>query len=243
MVNIIILEDEEKAADALRSCLEKYAAEVDQTFKIKAYKSAITLLEEYDGNADLLFLDIQLPYMTGMEAAHKIRDIDKNVIIVFVTNLAQYAIEGYEVDAYDFVLKPVSYPSLALKLKRLISIINQRKLLNDDQRSIIFNTKNSIQKAAIEDIIYIEVSNHNLIVHLTDSDIHLRGTISSMYEKLKDYHFVLCNSCYLVNLAYVKGIDGDEVMIQDKKLKISQPKRKSFMQSLATYFGGGGNSQ
>lgn len=243
MVNIIILEDEEKAADALRSCLEKYAAEVDQTFKIKAYKSAITLLEEYDGNADLLFLDIQLPYMTGMEAAHKIRDIDKNVIIVFVTNLAQYAIEGYEVDAYDFVLKPVSYPSLALKLKRLISIINQRKLLNDDQRSIIFNTKNSIQKAAIEDIIYIEVSNHNLIVHLTDSDIRLRGTISSMYEKLKDYHFVLCNSCYLVNLAYVKGIDGDEVMIQDKKLKISQPKRKSFMQSLATYFGGGGNSR
>ena len=239
MINVIVLEDENEAAEKLISCLNRFEKDKNYSFHITRYDNAVTLLDEYKSDADIIFVDIQLPLMNGMSAAHMIRKRDENVIIVFVTNLAQYAIEGYEVDAMDFVLKPVTYSTLALKLERLCKIAEHKKLLSETNRTIIVNTKNSITRISIDEIMYIEVKNHNLIIHQKDNTLVFRGTISSMNEKLKDYYFVLCNSCFLVNLAYIKSIDSDEVVLKDdSRLKISQPKRKSFVQEVAKYFGG-----
>ncbi len=240
MINVIILEDEDLAAEKLLSCLRRFEQNSEYSFKITRYDNAVKLLEEYKADADIIFVDIQLPMINGMNAAHMIRKQDADVVIVFVTNLAQYAIEGYEVDAMDFVLKPVSYSTLALKLERLCKIVEHKKLKKDASKTIVFNTKNNIMRVSIDDILYIEVHNHNLLVHLKEETLTLRGTISSMYDKLKDYYFALCNSCYLVNLAYVKSIDSDEVVLNgtDDRLKISQPKRKAFIQEVAKYFGG-----
>ena len=240
MINVIVLEDEDIAAEKLISCLKRFEKDSKYSFKITRYDNAVKLLEEYKSDADIIFVVIQLPFIYGMSAAHMIRKQDAEVVIVFVTNLAQYAIEGYEVDAMDFVLKPVSYSTLALKLERLCKIVEHKKIKQDTSKTIVFNTKNSIMRISADDILYIEVHNHNLIIHLKEDKLTLRGTISAMYEKLKDCYFTLCNSCYLVNLAYVKSIDNDEVVLNgtDDRLKISQPKRKTFVQEVAKYFGG-----
>ena len=127
MIKTIILEDEKDAADALRAYLSQYSAEKGVAFGVRSYDNAVDLLEAYDASADVVFADIQMPLIDGMSAAKKIRDRDKSVLIVFVTNLAQYAIEGYEVGAFDFILKPVRRTSFFMKLDRIINELGHRR--------------------------------------------------------------------------------------------------------------------
>lgn len=108
-MRVCVLEDEKIVADKLCSFIEKYCAEQGVRVEVQVFPDAFALLEGYHADVDILFMDIQLPVMNGMEAAKKIRETDEKVLIVFVTNLAQYAVEGYDVNAFDFILKPVEY--------------------------------------------------------------------------------------------------------------------------------------
>ena len=110
MLNIVILEDQADQAERLTRMLEKYASShLDFAYTLKRYERSIPMLTEYKCDADILFLDIQVPDMLGMEAAKKIRAMDNKVMIIFITMLTQYAIEGYSVGAFDYVLKPIRY--------------------------------------------------------------------------------------------------------------------------------------
>lgn len=235
MINVVILEDEKAAAERLKSYIDRFSSEKSVCFNVTVYDNAVSMLEGYKADADIIFVDIQMPLMNGMSAAHRIREIDESVIIVFVTNLAQYAIKGYEVGAHDFVLKPVRYESFAMKLERLCHIVGH----SDKTDTVVFAGKDRMRRVSADEIIYMEVVNHDITVHLTSGEFKVRGTLSSMREKLAHRHFAMCNSCYLVNLAHVKGVDGDTVAMGGGfKLRISQPKRKAFLQEIAKYLGG-----
>ena len=103
-MKIYVLEDEKAVSDKLCAYIDRYCGERGYTAEVKVFPNAFDLLENYHADADILFMDIQLPLMSGMDAAKKLRETDKKVLIVFVTNLAQYAVEGYEVNAFDFIL-------------------------------------------------------------------------------------------------------------------------------------------
>lgn len=238
-IHVSILEDEKQSQDHLISCLKKYEEGRDISFCIHVYSDAEEFLSHRDDMDDIVFLDIELPGESGMQVAHEIRKTDKDVIIVFVTNLAQYAIEGYEVDAYDFVLKPFTYEVMELKFQRLVNLVSHRKSMNDEKKVLSINLKNQMKFIPMEEIVYIEVYNHDLIIHLSnDEKIRFRGTMSAMCERLKDSYFCLCNSCYLVNLAFVDSVLGDMAVVKNDQLKISQSRRKEFIQKLASYMGG-----
>lgn len=234
MINVIILEDEKQASDKLRSYLARFSSERGIVFNVTVYDNAVSMLEVYKADADIIFVDIQMPLMNGMDAAHLVRERDEKVILVFVTNLAQYAIKGYEVGAHDFVLKPVRYEAFAMKLERLCHIVGH----SDNDRTLVFAGKDKMRRVNAEEILYMEVVNHDITVHMASGEFRVRGTLSSMREKLEGRHFVMCNSCYLVNLAYVSGVDGDIVVVGGHRLRISQPKRKAFLQEVAKYLGG-----
>ena len=109
-MKICILEDDKAQAERMAQYLDRYHREhADFSYELERYARAFDLLEDYRGDADLLFLDIRLPDQLGIETARRIREKDARVMIVFVTNLAQYAIEGYSVQAFDYILKPVDY--------------------------------------------------------------------------------------------------------------------------------------
>lgn len=122
-VRVAVVEDDEKAAATLKQYLTRYGEENQISFKIGMYSNAISILEQYSANYDIIFMDIRMPYLNGMDAAHRLRVLDSTVALIFVTSLTQYAVSGYEVDAMDYIIKPVNYYDFALKLSRVLKRI------------------------------------------------------------------------------------------------------------------------
>ena len=198
------------------------------------YADALEELENYRADFDVLFMDIQLNMMTGMEAAERIRRQDSRVLIVFVTNLAQYAVEGYQVNAFDFILKPVDYNGFAMKLDRIARELEHRS----DDVFVNLKTKDGYVRLNVARIAYVEVRAHDLIYHADGETVAVRGTLKNAASELEGRYFSLCNSCYLVNLACVKRANKTVVLNTGEELPISQGKRKQFLSELAKYMGG-----
>lgn len=234
MYKIYILEDDDKAATVLSDFLNQYAAKIGVDIQLTRFPNAFDFLETYGYDADVIFFDIEMPGMNGMEAAKAIRKKEDNAIIVFATNLAQFAVEGYSVSALDFILKPFSYSEMELKFGRIFNELSHR----NKQETITINRKGALTVIPISDILYLETKNHSLIYHLKDKEIATWSSLNSVMDKLTPHHFALANSCYLVNLAHVKGIEGNEVVVENERLLMSKGKRKSFLSDLAQYYGG-----
>ena len=116
MIRIAIVEDEPESREQLIRYLRRYEDENDVKFQVTEYKDGLDILDEYGGQFDLILLDIRMKFVDGMETARKIREKDRNVIIVFITNMAQYAIQGYDVEARGFILKPVRYSAFSQQI-------------------------------------------------------------------------------------------------------------------------------
>ena len=108
MITIAIVEDEEAYAKQLTEYIEKYQQESGRRFKVIRFTDGDEIVEKYTGEYDIILMDIQMQFMDGMTAAEEIRKFDTKVVIMFITNMTNYAIRGYEVDAMDYVLKPVT---------------------------------------------------------------------------------------------------------------------------------------
>ena len=232
MIRIAIVEDETVYAQQLEQYLRQYADERGLTFGITAFEDGLSITEDYRPEWDIIFLDIRMTHMDGMEAAQRIRERDSSVILIFITSMAQYAIRGYEVDAQDFILKPVSYPQLSLRLDKAM-----RLLRRDARKYLVLPFEDGKERVAVSDVLYIEVQNHNVQIVTPKRAYTLRATLAEMEEQLADCHFSRCNHHYLVNLQNVTGFLKDSVMVGDHELAMSRPKRKQFMQDLSDYLG------
>ena len=174
--------------------------------------------EGYQPGYDIIFLDVEMPRLGGFGAAERIRAVDPDVVLVFVTNMAQYAIKGYEVDALDYVLKPVSYGAFCTKLSRAIQRVQRRK--------------------GGQVALYLETRNRMLYYHTATQEYAVRGSLAGAEKQLAAYHFARCNQCYLVNLQYVRGVENDFVQVGDARLEISRRQKAAFMTAVASYLGG-----
>lgn len=234
-INIAIVEDEINASTYLKELINQFKSSESFSFNVDVFENAFQFEEHYFDNYDLIFLDIEMPGKNGMELAKWIRKRNENVTLIFTTNLAQYAVEGYEVRAFDFIVKPLNKNDFFIKFTR---ILNHLKNSLSDEKICIKTRNGETVNISINSIRYIEVRNHDLIYHLENKEIISRGTMNSIESSLAKYNFSRSNSCYLINLKYVTKIVGDTLEINDLKLKISQSKRKSFLIDFARYAGG-----
>lgn len=234
MINIAIVEDCVADVNTLREYAERALAELDCASNISVFDNAVKFLEGYRGNFDIVFMDIELPDLDGMNAAKRLRDVDSNVILIFVTNMAQYAVGGYAVDAMDFMVKPVSYDNIKLKLMRAVNRINSRK-----EEKLVIQGKNGATVIPIPQIKYVEVMNHKISIYSADGGIvTATGSLGKIEEKLKAFSFSRCNNCYLVNLNYVTGVDDFTVFLGKDELGISRSRKKPFLKDIADHLGG-----
>ena len=224
MIKIAIVEDEEKQSLLLQSYLKRYEREHGVAFGVKTFSNAVSFLENYSADYDAVFMDIKMPYMSGMDAAHKLRETDKNVALIFVTSLMQYAISGYEVEALDYVVKPVTYGDFSLKMARLM-----KKLSEKEQNYIIISAAAGKVRLLPDDIKYMESQGHHVIYHTASGEYTRYCSLTAAEKELRGQNFFRCNSCYVVNLAYVKGIKGYTVTVGEDELQISQPRKKALM--------------
>ncbi len=230
-MKIYIVEDDAHAEETLEKMILRVLKEIGTTAEIRYYTNGIVFLQEYAGDGDVVFLDCEMPMMNGMEVARRLRDKDGHVMIIFVTNLVQYAVEGYEVGAFDYILKPLSYPAFSRKFRRALQKIESGK-----DAFISFRSGRSVVKAVVTDVYYVEVNGHNVTVHTAGGDIPSRSPLSELEPSLAEFGIVRCASCFMVNLLHVKQVKADKVFLTDgTEIALTRSYKKEFMQKLAAY--------
>ena len=232
MYNIAIVEDDKNWSEQLEKYVKKYEAESGLNFTVSSFSDGLDILSDYKPVYDIIFFDIEMAHSNGIDVATKIRDIDGSVIIIFVTNMAQYALKGYTVNAMDFIVKPAKYYDIAYRLEKAVKILERTK-----KKEIILTFEREVRKINVSDIYYIEVKKTHLIYHTSDGEIEVRDTLQNAEKKIDSINFVKCNSGFLVNLHYVTKISGSEVCVAGDWLLISRKRRTGFIDSVTTFTG------
>ena len=233
MAKIAVVEDNDAVRAELCGFIARYAQESGSQLDVTPFSDGAQVVEPYRPGFDIIFLDIEMPTLGGMPTAERIRLLDPDVVLIFVTNMAQYAVRGYEVDALDFVLKPVNYYQFSTKLARALQRIQRRR-----GGQITLQTPGGAQQLDTNDILYLETRDRLLHYHTADKVWSVRGSLLKSEKELAPYHFARCNQCYLVNLRHVKGVQDDLVQVGEERLEISRRQRAAFLAAVASYVGG-----
>ena len=232
MLRIAIVEDEAnqrgQLAIGVRGVLGGLEAE------LVCLDEAAPLLARYAAGErfDLLLLDIQMPGMDGMSAAARVREFDADVLIVFITSMAQYAVQGYKVDALDFLVKPVAHEVLDACLSRAL-----RRLKKREPASLSVRSGGSLRIVPVSSILYAESREHRTLLHTREEEIPCAGSLGSIEESLITHGFFRCHAAFVVSFAQVERLDGGDVIIGGRRVPLSKHRRKQFLAALAAYWG------
>ena len=234
MIRIALVEDEAEVRAQLQGYVQRHTRQYGTEFAVTEFADGMELLDDYRPVYDVLFLDVEMKHLDGMETARRVRELDKDVIIVFITNMAQYAIGGYAVGALDYVLKPVPYFAFSQQLQKAVARLQARQ-----KTFLTVPVEGGLRRVDVASLYYLESDGHKVRLYAEDGAITAPGTLKSFEEKLADKPFARCNSGYLVNLAQVMGVQQNMVQVGPYELQISRPKKKAFMEALTDYIGGG----
>ena len=233
MIKFAIVDDEQLCIEKTVKYIKRFYQEDETAYRINVYRDGMDFLDDYHANFDIVLMDIEMNYLDGMKTAEKLRQIDSDVILIFMTKMAQYAARGYDVDAIGYMVKPVDYFSFQLKLKKALSILEQKK-------TVSFVISDKYQKKIISSkvIFYIEVEKHKVLLYTGSGEYESWGSLKEYYEKLKEVNFVQTSRYYLVNLEYVTAVSANTITVNNVEIPLSRSHKKNVSVQLTEYCGG-----
>lgn len=236
-MRIAVLEDERESEENIKAALERWGSEEKVPLTLSFFRRGEDFLKSYEFQYDVVFMDIVLPGITGLQTAELLREKDPAVILLFLTNMAQYAIDGYQYSASDYFVKPFSYYSLKMRMDRIRQYLDAKK-----QSEYMIRLSNGMIRVSLGDIYYIESEGHDTTFHTADGVFTTRDKSMKQLEKeLYPYHFRRCNVSYLVNLKHCRSVVGYDLYVANDKISISRAKRKEFLSEMSNYLSGGGS--
>ena len=235
MIRIAMVEDEAAVREQLQGYIQRYTRQYGTEFAVTEFSDGVEILDAYRPVYDLVLLDVEMKHLDGMETARRIRELDRDVVLLFITNMAQYAIKGYAVGALDYLLKPVPYFAFSQQLQKA-----EEKLRRRARHYLAVPVEGGLRRLDTAQIYYMESEGHRVHFYTEEGEFSAPGALKTFEEKLADLPFARCNSGYLVNLAQVKSVQQGLAQVGPYELQVSRPKRKSFLAALADYIGGEG---
>jgi DNA-binding LytR/AlgR family response regulator len=234
-MKVAVVDDTQADAQRLEEYLARFQQERNLSMQVHTFLTSFDFLDACQGDYDVIFLDIEMPGNDGLEVAKEIRKKDEVAGIIFVTNMAQYAIRGYEVNAIDFMVKPVNYFNFTQKLDKAL-----RSVRRQDQRFLLLNNENGMNRVLISDILYVEKNKNYLVYHTRKGDFQARGTMQELKGRLTggSTYFSECAAGCLVNLSYVMRVGREDISLSDVNLPLSRRMKKGFTQDYMDYVGG-----
>lgn len=231
-IHAAIVEDEPEAAETLKQCLQQFGQQANISIQASYFPTADLFMRPYRPVYDVVFMDIRMPGLDGMTAAQQLRSVDAVVPLVFVTSMVQFAVKGYEVDALDFIVKPVRYPAFQIKMRRILQAIEAQH-----QQGVLVHVDGSDTVVPVSQIHFIEVSNHYLTYHTGQGDYTVRGKLTAAEQQLPADSFFRVSAAYLIHLRYVDRVYSEDVEVAGTLIRISRTKKKDLMAALAAYLG------
>ena len=230
MIHIALVEDEEEYRKVFLGYLRRYEQESGRQFRISVFPDGEDIISSYKADYDLILMDIAMRFMDGMTAAEKIRELDQEVVIIFITNMPQFVMKGYAVDALDYVLKPVNYFAFSQRIERAISRMSRRR-----EQYFTVPVRGGIRKLSVSNILYVEVQDHDLLFHTRNESILTRGSLAEVEAKLGNAGFFRCNKYCLVNLAFADSLQGIDLVVAGEHIQVSRAKKKAMLDALNNY--------
>ena len=179
MIRVAIVEDEAAVRDQLMGYVQRYMRQYDAQIEVTMFTDGVEILEEYRPVYDIIFLDVEMQHLDGMETASRIRALDSDVLLIFITNMAQYAIKGYAVGALDYVLKPVPYFAFSQQLQKAVGQLARRA-----RRYLAVPVDGGMRRLDEASVYYIESEGHRIHFYTEDGDFSAPGALKAWEEKL-----------------------------------------------------------
>lgn len=233
-MNIAVVDDNLNDRKMILDYLSQFFNESGVDYTTSTFEDGVSFLKDYSFSYDFIIFDIDMPQMSGIDTAKELRKKDSNVTIMFVTNMPQYALEGYSVEAVDYVLKPLSYPDFRLKMKKATRYI----LRNSVKKVTINTTEEGLITVDSSDIYYVESKLHYIYYHTKKGIYKMRAKLTEVEDILLPYHFARSGGSFLINLTYLEKIDGNEIVVAGETLPLSRRMKASLMSAFTKYIGG-----
>lgn len=233
-MKIAIVENEKTFSDTLKNYIDRYCAENCLSAQVEIYPNGLEFIEKFTPTLNIVFMDIEMPVMDGMETAKRMRALSGDPCLIFVTKVAQFAVFGYTVDAMDYMVKPIDYFDFSLRMKKAVRIVQSKK----DVKGIMIQTQSMVKRVNLTDIHFVETRGHTLVLHSESGVDEKRMTLREFEEVAEKNKFIRINKCYVVNLDYLTKIGKDFAIVAGVPLQISRARKKPLLDALAQYLGG-----
>ncbi len=231
MVRIAVVENEKEYRDIIRSMIEKFGDENDKSFEISEFSTAVDFISDYSAEYDIVFMDIDMPLMNGLKTAKLLRGQDEDVIIIFVTSFEKYAIKGYEVNATDFIVKPLNYNVFSAKFKKVVD-----KVKTDEEPTLISSTRLGKIKIKIADIYYVSVEGRYVLLHTKSGEYAYKKAMKDVEKELIPFDFIRIDKSYMVNLKHVSSVNENGAIVVGETIPYSRSKKKPLIKAFTLYW-------
>ncbi|SNS92537.1 two component transcriptional regulator, LytTR family [Anaerovirgula multivorans] len=229
MISIAICDDEDYMLNELQQKISTYMDTNELLYSIQLFNSSESLLYK-KSHFDIIFLDIQMDRVNGMEAAKQIRKKDEKCFIIFITVLKEMVFEAFEVGASNYLIKPLADDKLSRTLDRII-----KQLSDAECQYIIIHKGQAYWQIKISDIYYCEVIKRKIYIHLKNEIMDYYDSIESL-EKTLPTNFFRCHRSYLINLNYVKGYENSNAILANgSSIPVSRLRQQDFSQAILKY--------
>ena len=223
MIRIAICDDEKHMSDHIRAMASDFFRKKNREIHFRIFLSGEELLS-YDGQIDILFLDIQMKGMDGLETARKLREGQFRGFLIFITVLKEMVFQSFEVEPYDYLVKPVDEKQFGKTMERLFA-----SMQNNNEDSLLVQKGYEGRIIREEEIVFCEVIDRKIYLNLTS------GEVVDYYERIENLesklgsHFFRCHRSYLINLKHLKGYkNGTACMDNGKEIPVSRLRSKEF---------------